>query len=210
MGIEGNDRADELAKEATETTTIAKLHRQLRTKMKAEWTIEWARKPIAGRYAISDHTPPSLAGSHAFRTLDRRILGIVTLARTGHRHFGEYYQTHNIQGPTNCPCGAGLQTRERIMFECRSHEEYGDIIDEGAPDHRIATLFGTKTGIDALAEFVKKSKAFPENTSRGDPLEDSSCRPSDQRSIRPARPDRYPTRSTSPNENLTLKAREQQ
>ena len=65
MGIEGNDRADELAKEgterepATETTTIAKLHRQLRAKMKTEWTIEWARKPIAGRYAISDRIPPS-------------------------------------------------------------------------------------------------------------------------------------------------------
>ena len=44
MNIEGNDRADELAKEATElklateTTTIAKLHQQLRAKMKAEWT----------------------------------------------------------------------------------------------------------------------------------------------------------------------------
>ena len=46
------------------------------------------------------------------------------------------------------------------MFECRTHEEYGDIIDGGAPDHQLATLFGTKTGIDALAEFVKKSKAF--------------------------------------------------
>ena len=54
MGIEGNDRADELAKEVTEleptteTTTIAKLHWQLHAKMKTEWTIEWARKPIAG------------------------------------------------------------------------------------------------------------------------------------------------------------------
>ena len=46
------------------------------------------------------------------------------------------------------------------MFECQMHEEYGDIIDEGAPDHQFATLFGTKTGIDALAEFVRKSKAF--------------------------------------------------
>ena len=108
MGIEGNDRADELAKEATEleptteTTTIVKLHRQLRAKMKTEWTIEWARKLIAGRYAIADPIPPSLAGSHAFRTLDRRILGIVTQGRTGHGYFGEYYQTHNIQEPTNC------------------------------------------------------------------------------------------------------------
>ena len=49
---------------------------------------------------------------------------------------------------------------EHIVFECRTHEEYGDIIDEGAPDHQLATLFGTKTGIDASAEFVRKSKAF--------------------------------------------------
>ena len=124
MNIEGNDRADELAKEATklelatETTTIAKLHRQLRAKMKAEWTIEWARKPIVGRYTILDRIPPSLAGSHAFRTLDQHILGIVTQARTGHGYFSKYYQAHNIQEPTNCPCGAGLQTREHIVFKC--------------------------------------------------------------------------------------------
>ena len=48
---------------------------------------------------------------------------------------------------------------EHIVFECWTHE-YGDMIDEGAPDHQLATLFGTKTCIDALAEFVKKSKAF--------------------------------------------------
>jgi ribonuclease HI len=166
MGIEGNDRADELAKEATELepiteiTTIAKLHRQIHDRLKKEWISEWARKPMTGRYAISDRLPPSLAGSHAFRTLDRHTLGIVTQARTGHGHFGEYYQTHNIQEPTSCPCGAELQTREHIVFECQTHREYDNIINEGAPDHQLATLFGTKRGIDALAEFVKKSKAF--------------------------------------------------
>ena len=92
----------------------------------------------------------------------------------------------------------------------RSHEEYGDIIDEGAPDHQLATLFGTKTGIDALAEFVKKKQGLPENTSRGDPLEDPRCRPCDLQPSRPARPDRNLIRSTLPNENLTLKACEQQ
>ena len=125
--------------------------------MKTGWTIEWARKPIAGRYAISDRIPPSLAGSHAFRTFDRRIPGIVTQARTGHGYFGKYYQTHIIQEPADCPCGAGLQAHEHRVSECRMHEEYADIIDEGAPDHQLASLFGTKTGIDALAEFVKKS-----------------------------------------------------
>ena len=157
MGIEGNERADEIAKgatelePATETTTIAKLHRQLRDKLKAEWVGEWAKKPM-----IADRIPPPLAGSHALCTLDRCTLGIVTQARTRHGHFGEYYQTHNIREPANCLCGVELQTREDIVFECQTHEEYGNTIDEGAPDHQLATLFG----IDALAEFVRKSKAF--------------------------------------------------
>ena len=195
MGIEGNDRADELAKEgtelepATETTTIAKLHQQLRAKMKIEWTIKWARKPIAGRYAISDHIPPSLAGSHAFRTLDRRTLGIVTQARTGHRYFTEYYQTHNIQEPADCPCGAGLQTCKHIVFECWTHEKYRDIIDKGAPDHQLATLFGTKKGINALAEFVRKSKAFQKTRVTEIPWRTPDAELSDQRPRRPARPD---------------------
>ena len=108
---------------------------------------------MTGRYAIAARIRLSLAGSQAFHTLDERTLGVVTQARTGHGHFGEYYQTHNIREPAKCRCGAELQTREHIVFECQTHEEYGNIIDEGA-------LFGTKTGIDALAEFVRKSKAF--------------------------------------------------
>ena len=55
MDIAGNDRADEIAKEATELepateiTTIANLHRQLRNNMKVEWVAERAKKPRTGR-----------------------------------------------------------------------------------------------------------------------------------------------------------------
>ena len=63
---------------AVKTTTIAKLHRQLRERLKTEWVSEWATKLPTGRYAIADRTPPSLAGSYAFRALDRRALGVVT------------------------------------------------------------------------------------------------------------------------------------
>jgi len=90
MDIAGSDRADEIAKEetelesATETTAMAKLHRQLRDNVKVEWVTEWAWKPMTGRYAIADRISPSLAGSHAFRTLNRHTLGMVTQARTGY------------------------------------------------------------------------------------------------------------------------------
>jgi hypothetical protein len=96
----------------TEITTIAKLHRQIHERLKKEWISEWAKKPMT---AISNRLPPSLAGSHAFRTLDRHTLGIVTQARTGHGHFGEYYQTHNIQEPTSYPCGAELHVNTQCL-----------------------------------------------------------------------------------------------
>ena len=190
-GNSGTERNGKIKRIKGENSDII-AHQQLCAKMKVEWTIEWARKPIAGRYAIADCTPPSPAGSHAFRTLDQHILEIVTQARTGHGHFGEYYQIHNIQEPTNCPCGAGLQTCEHIVFKCQAHEEYGDIIDEGAPDHQLATLFGTKTGINALAEFVRKTKAFQKTQATEIPWRTLDEEPSDQRSRPPARPDRNP------------------
>ena len=49
---------------------------------------------------------------------------------------------------------------KHIVFKCQTHEEYSDIINEGAPDHQLTMLFGTKKGIDALAEFIRKSKVF--------------------------------------------------
>ena len=92
--------------------------------------------------------------------------GIVTQARTGHRHFSEYYLTHNIREPSECPCGAELQTRDHILFECEIHEEHGYLIDEGAPDHKLATILGTKRGIDALAKFVRECTAFQKQKAR--------------------------------------------
>ena len=128
--------------------------------MKSGWIIEWANKLMTGCYAIADCIPPSLAGSHTFCTLDQNILGLVTQARMGHGHFGEYYTTHNIQEPSGCPCRAETQMHDHILFECEIHEEHGYLIDEGAPDHKLTTILRTKKGINALAKFVRASKAF--------------------------------------------------
>ena len=78
----------------------------------------------------------------------------------GHRYFSKYYLTHNIQERSDCPCSAELQTHDHILFKCKIHEEHGHLIEEGAPDHRLVTILGTKKGIDTLAKFVSGSKAF--------------------------------------------------
>ena len=85
---------------------------------------------------------------------------MVTQARSGHGHFGEYYITHNIQEPAECPCGAETQTYDHILFKCKIHEEHGYLIDEGAPDHKLMMILRTKKGINALAKFIRGNKAF--------------------------------------------------
>jgi len=62
MGITGNGRVDEIAKEATKlepaskTTTLANLFRQIWDSMKLEWVNEWASKPMTGLHHSRSHT----------------------------------------------------------------------------------------------------------------------------------------------------------
>ena len=92
--------------------------------------------------------------------LNQHTLGVVTQVRTGHGYFGEYYQVHNIPEPISCPCSAEIQMCEHILFKCETYKEHWHIIDDGAPDYKLATILGTKKGIEALAKFVRGTKAF--------------------------------------------------
>jgi len=74
----------------------------------------------------------------------------------GYGYFGQYYQIHNILEPATCPCDAELQTREHMVFEYQTYEEHRNIINEGAPEPRLARFFGPKAGTEELTEIVKK------------------------------------------------------
>ena len=67
----------------------------------------------------------------------------------GRRHEIHVFSGQTVRTLRNSLDSVVVQTREHVVFECRTHEEYADIIDEGAPDHQLATLSGTQTSIDA-------------------------------------------------------------
>ncbi len=73
MGIEGNDRADEIAKEATElepgteATTTAKLHRQLRDKLKAGSRVDQRMGEQTDDRTIRHRRPFSTASGRIIR-----------------------------------------------------------------------------------------------------------------------------------------------
>ena len=68
-----------------------------------------------------------------------------------------------------------------MVFECQAHGEYWNIIDEGAPDHQLPTLLGATEEVEALAEFVKKSKAFQNQKTQTNRKEILAAKQRDQR-----------------------------
>jgi hypothetical protein len=165
-GIEGNEQADKEAKAACNElptapkTTLSHYYRTLKANFEKQWRTTWANHPRRGRYAIADTIEPSTKGSHAFRALDRKTLGLVTQARTGHGFYGAYYEDFNIPEPHECPCGAQRQTRTHILLDCPIHDQYRYILAEAAPNWSLGTILGTKGGIFALALFLRRSSAF--------------------------------------------------
>ena len=81
---------------------------------------------------IADRLPPSTLGP--LRQLDRNMLGPVTQIRTDHGYFGDYYARFNIPEQVSCSCGATLQTREHILFDCPLLDKARYILSKAAPD----------------------------------------------------------------------------
>ena len=174
-GIPGNERADKLAKKATELerqTTFSVSHsnarRRAKTSVLKSWQIEWKNSPKVGRYAISNRLKPSLKPTKHFKDLQnkREVFGRVMQCRTGHSYTGEFRRTFLPLPPdrTSCPCDAGtLETRSHILQECPRFAQHREILKEVSRDIALPEILGTKEGITALAEFIQKSGAFTRN-----------------------------------------------
>ena len=96
--ILGNDRPDELAKEATQlawnaligTSRAFALHRAKATTQLA-WVHDWQKSPRKGRFVIANRIPPSLNPTKHFTELQnqREVFGRLVQCRTGHAYRGE-------------------------------------------------------------------------------------------------------------------------
>ncbi|CAK5262296.1 unnamed protein product, partial [Mycena citricolor] len=72
--IEGNERADELAKEGTplaSTTHITRSHalRRSKERIQSTWRREWKQRKRTGLYTDANHIPPSTQPSRHFTEL---------------------------------------------------------------------------------------------------------------------------------------------
>jgi len=171
-GIKGNERADVLAKEATQreretpySVTRANATRRSKNSMLKLWRLQWKNQPRNGRYAVANQFPPSLKPTPHFQQLkdNRELFGRLIQCRTGHSYTGEFRQTFlpHSEDPTNCPCdNETLQSREHILRECTRYSQHRKILRKISPTISLQTVLGTKDGIQALITFLKKSGAF--------------------------------------------------
>lgn len=167
--IQGNDRADSLAKKATElalnapiNTTRTNALRRAKAITTKLWTQEWKKSALSGRFAIANRFPPSLSPSRRFTSLknNRELFGRTVQCRTGHGYTGEFRRDFKLEGPYSCPCGEPLETREHIIRECPRYNAHRRHLTKISPQISLPTILGTKDGISALTEFLKTSGAF--------------------------------------------------
>ena len=188
-GIKGNERADELAKEATHkeshspfSVTRANAVRRAKSSTLKLWRQEWKSQPKNGRYATANRIPPSLKPTPHFTQLknNRELFGRLTQCRTGHSYTGEFRQAFlpHSEDPITCPCdNETIQTREHILRECPKYSLHRKTLRKVSRTITLTTILGTKTGIKALTTFLQKSGAFSRSgtlapTPQGPILED--------------------------------------
>jgi hypothetical protein len=168
-GIKGNERADELAKQAVGlastapwTSSRSNATRRAKERCAKDWVKEWTRTPKTGHYAIANRFPPSMKPTKHFTALNgkREVFGRLIQCRTGHGYIGEFYQRFVPSENVNCICGEPLQTREHLLRECPRYETHRHILRQVSRDISLPEILGTRDGIRALSEFLEKSGAF--------------------------------------------------
>jgi ribonuclease HI len=168
-GIRGNERADTLAKSATALarnspigTTRTNALRRTKVHAVKMWKREWRKSALTGRFAIANRLPPSLKPTHHFTNLkgNRELFGRTLQCRTGHAYTGEFRQQFSLEGQYECSCGENTETREHILRDCPRYNLSRHLLEKASPDIVLPTILGTKTGISALSEFLRKSGAF--------------------------------------------------
>jgi hypothetical protein len=167
--IQGNDRADELAKEATQMawnapigTSRAYALRRTKATTQAAWARDWQKAPKRGRFTISNRIPPSLNPTTQFTELQnqREVFGRLIQCHTDHAYTGEFRRQFFPKKSVACECRETLQTCEHILRTCTHYTNHRETLQNGDREIALPELLGTPKGITALTEFLKESGTF--------------------------------------------------
>jgi hypothetical protein len=166
MEVIGHVEAVEMS--SREPTSRKHALRRTKEKLKRDWVKEWHSRPLGGSFDPANRFPPSLSPTERFRQTPREVFGRLIQCRTGHGYIGEYYSRFVPAEDVDCPCGETFQTREHLLRECPLYGGQRHLLTKVSRDISLPEILGTKDGVKALSEFLKKTGAF---TKSGRPRE---------------------------------------
>ena len=115
--ITGNERADALAKAATESAidnppiSFAHEKAQSRRKLVTSWTADWHKQlQCPSAFLQANRFPPSLKPREHFTHTTCILYGHLIQCCTGHTFMGEYYNKYVPTEDQACQCGEPSQT----------------------------------------------------------------------------------------------------
>ncbi|KAI0994174.1 hypothetical protein K3495_g14007, partial [Podosphaera aphanis] len=165
VGIPGNEIADALAKSACTTqspilpTSIARAKRDVKARYQSHVSAYW-QENAPTRYKdlginFNAKISPELA------SLDRRTLGLIIAARTGHGDFADYHRRfHHEDALLECTCGEE-KTPDHFFF-CQLGRLRARLDGPRHPPTGIRWILGSKDGALAFGKWVKKTLFFDE------------------------------------------------
>lgn len=128
-GVEGNERADQLATSAAKKP-LPKNHANKTTFSSFRAAIkEWAKKAAIDSYTPQDikrlgHHPHPKEHLDALSSLkNKHSISSITQLRTGHIPLFSYLFKRNLRADSTCACNTGPETVEHFLFLCPLHEE---------------------------------------------------------------------------------------
>ncbi|KAE8228115.1 hypothetical protein CF326_g6966 [Tilletia indica] len=174
-GVEGNERADEKAKEGTSplraterlakrTISLSTARRNAKDRLLGKWKKDWSSSALHPKYRRLRTQPPTLTPPPHLGTVSRKALGLWLQAKTGHGDFISYHQRDHINHPNarlHCRCGR-VKTRFHPLH-CVSYLSHHHLLDRARfPSGRLnyAVLFDHRTGISIFADYALRSKAY--------------------------------------------------
>ena len=166
--IPGNEKADELAKHATEQqppreyqTSLSYLKRVVRGKMIEEWKDWWHKHPNKG----SEYSSPFLSKPNVlFKTGNRMLVATAVQLRTSHGYFKSYLHkiSENNTVTPYCSCPRGfLQNPRHLLLHCSNYkyqrEQLRNLLHHKNPKLNLQSLPYSDTCSYGLEYFLKST-----------------------------------------------------
>ena len=179
-GIEGNERADELAKQATEEgsspnrrlpvfirrkglpASISATRQVMKSDIKKRWKTEWEVSPRQVILSNVDCSMPSDDFMHIVSQLNRRQASVLIQLRTGHLPLNNVLFRIKRADTPACPhCNNGTrETMIHFLFFCPHYEIARDRLNNATRREKkpISFLLGKRKGIPHLLHYVHNTE----------------------------------------------------